>query len=60
MFSLGYTAKDGSFYASLRAGFAQQDRGFAQQDGVVSQPEMETSVNIQGIQDRLVKFLLHF
>ena len=37
MFSLGYTAKDGSFYASLRAGFAQQDRGFAQQDGVVSQ-----------------------
>ena len=56
MFSLGYTAKDGSFYASLRAGFAQQDRGFAQQDGVVSRTEMETSVNIQ---NRLVKFLCH-
>ncbi|PKY59630.1 hypothetical protein RhiirA4_482542 [Rhizophagus irregularis] len=40
--ALGYTAKDRSFYASLRAGFAQQE--------IVPRTEMEISANVQ---DRL-------
>jgi hypothetical protein len=52
IFSLGYTAKDSSFYASLHTKFVQQDQD--QQDQVVSQTEMEIS-NSNIIEDRLVK-----
>jgi hypothetical protein len=50
-FSLGYIAKDSSFYALLHAESSQQDR-------VISQIEMETSNSNATIEYRLVKLFL--
>ena len=49
-FSLGYIAKDSSFYASLHAESSQQDQ-------VISQTEMETSNSNATIKYRLVQCL---